>query len=124
MADMWIHEGFATYTEMLYIEYVYGKEHYEKSILNLNKLITSASPIIGERNVYCNIFINNNIYFKGALFLHELRRKINNDEIFFKILKTFQSRFRKKIVTTNDFLTIVNELSGKNFDDFFKRKLY
>jgi len=124
MADMWLHEGFATYTEMLYIEYIYGKAYYEKSILNLNKLITSSSPIIGERNVYCNIFINNNIYFKGALFLHALRSKINNDEIFFKILKTFQSRFRKKIVTTNDFLIVVNELSGKNFDEFFKRKLY
>ena len=123
MADMWLHEGFATYTEWLFEEALFGNEAYIKRVKRNEMFSNYAGRIIGKRNVYYNIFATNMIYTEGALFLHNLRKEIKNDEVFFSVLKTFQQRFRKKTVTTDDFLSITNEVTGKSFDAFFKKRL-
>lgn len=117
IADMWLHEGFATYTEMLFIESLYGKETYEKAINYLDTFIQDGS-VLGKRHIYDNVFRSHNIYGKGAKTLHILRTKINNDEVFFDILKTFHLRNRHKIVYTEDFIKVINEKTGDDFTQF------
>jgi aminopeptidase N len=117
IADMWLHEGFATYTEILFIESLYGYEAYEKTIQNLQNHVVEGS-VLGQRHIYDNTFRSYNIYGKGAKVLHLLRLKIANDELFFAILKDFQTKYRHKIVYTEDFIKMVNEKTGQDFTKY------
>jgi aminopeptidase N len=117
IADMWLHEGFATYTEMLFIESLYGKDAYQRAINHLDKYIIRGS-VLGKRHVHDNVFRSYNIYGKGAKTLHLLRNHIANDVKFFDILKTFQTQYRHKIVYTEDFIKVVNEKTGQDLTTF------
>ncbi len=60
---------------------------------------------------------------KGAWVLHTLRTTIDNDTMFFDILKSYATRYRAKTVTTKDFITVVNEKTGKDYSWFFYQYL-
>jgi len=118
MGDMWLHEGFATYTEYLFEEYLAGKDAYEKKI---QRILSYGTPVLAKRNIYSSeVFGKLVIYHGGASFLYKLRKAINNDAVFFDILRTFYERYKKKTVLTENFLQIVNEKTGKNWTKFFK----
>lgn len=124
MADVWLQEGFATYSEFLFIEWNFGYEVYKKSIENLKSSVVGTFAIVGNRDVNDNMFANGDIYFKGALVIHQLREKINNINLFLEILKTFQKRYAKKVVTTQDFINSVNEVTKADYTEFLRTKLY
>jgi aminopeptidase N len=56
--------------------------------------------------------------------LHCLRCTINNDSLFFSILKEFNLNNRYKTVTTDDFINFVNKKTGADYTAFFKKYLY
>jgi aminopeptidase N len=121
MADMWLHEGFATYTEYLFLESLYGKKMYDDVIVST---LNANTHVKMKRDVYANeVFMYNHIYAGGAKFLHLLRKEIKNDTIFFEILKTYYQRYKKKIVLTENFLEVVNEKTQKDWTKFFKKHL-
>ena len=60
-------------------------------------------------------------YDKGAAIIHNLRFEVGNDSIFFQIFKTVQIRFKDSTITGLDFKAVAEELSGKNFTDFFNQ---
>ena len=51
IADMWVHEGFTTYSENLFLDYHYGKEASSDYVIGLRKNIQNDRPIIGQYNV-------------------------------------------------------------------------
>ena len=59
------------------------------------------------------------IYNKGVMFLHTLRMQLNDDNLFFKILKDTQQRFAKSNITSEQFLLFFNEETKKDFTPFF-----
>ncbi len=124
MADVWIHEGFATYAELLFIEYIFGKEEYLHEIRNKSFYIQNFWPMVQNRNVNENSFAGNDIYNKGAIMLHSLRCTINNDSLFFKIIKDFYIQNCYKIVDTDDFIELVNRKTKKDYNAFFNKYLY
>ncbi|HTF81634.1 MAG TPA: M1 family metallopeptidase, partial [Cytophagales bacterium] len=124
MAHAWIQEGFATYAEMMFIENKYGHKSYLQEILNLELEIFNLWPVVGNEHVNDNTFIGGDIYNKGALFLHTLRSTINDDTLFFKIIKTFAERNRYKMVETDDFKKLVYEMTGKDYTALFDTYLY
>ncbi|GIV30076.1 MAG: hypothetical protein KatS3mg028_1142 [Bacteroidia bacterium] len=123
MGDMWLHEGFATYSQYLFIEYLYGKKAYTSAVNSL--LYDTTKPILEKRGVYVadKVFGELIIYDGGAYFLHKLRLAISDDKVFYDILRTFYERFKKKNVLTEDFLAVVNEKTKKNWKDFFEKNL-
>ncbi|MCS6822069.1 MAG: M1 family metallopeptidase [Microscillaceae bacterium] len=123
MAHVWLHEGFATYCEMLYIEKMFGRNKYLENINFLRTYGNNNLPVLGRENINENMFENGNVYFKGACVIHDLREEINDDKIFFDILKTFQQRYKNKTVTTQHFVRLVNEKTNRNFTRFFEEKL-
>jgi aminopeptidase N len=50
-ADMWIHEGWTTYLESLYVEYRWGKADAIKYLSGYKPKIHNLRPIVGERGV-------------------------------------------------------------------------
>jgi len=124
MADIWLQEGFATYAEMMFIEYVDGYSSYIKEMKRQMERIYNIWPVVENYNVNENAFASNDCYMKGAVILHNLRCTINDDSLFFKIMKDFALKYEKKIVTTSDFTSMVNKYTGKDYAAFFKKYLY
>ncbi|MBI1836320.1 MAG: hypothetical protein HYR91_03545 [Flavobacteriia bacterium] len=120
--DLWLHEGFANYTEMLFLESLLGKDAYNNAIHYFSNSISNKRPIIKPYEVRYNCLVHKDdedIYNKGALFLHTLRKQINNDSLFFNLLKETQTRYAKKKFTSNQFLNLVNEFTKQDYSLYF-----
>jgi aminopeptidase N len=123
-AEMWIHESFTTYSENLLVEYIYG---YDMSIryLNLNKsLIKNNEPIVGPLGVNYEGWEDSDMYYKGAWILHTFRSVLNNDSLWFSILKGLQHDMALKTVTTADIIQYINKKTNQDFTNFFIQYLY
>ncbi len=117
IADMWIHEGFATYSEALYIECLYGYDAYLKYINSEKKSVKNTEPIIGKYGL--NNKGSDDMYPKGSLLLHTIRGIINNDTLFFKIINGIQDTFRYHNVNSGDIEKYISQKSGIDFSDIF-----
>jgi len=123
-ADVWLQEGFATYTEALYVESTKGKNAYLNYLLVYRLFIANKYPVVGPVGARYFDYRNSDCYQKGAWVLHTLRTQINDDIVFFDILKSFQEKFRYKTVSSKDFIDMVNEKTGADYSWFFKQYLY
>lgn len=123
MSDLWIHEGFATYAEMLYEEKVYGTETYDLSY-NINRNMSrNRRPLVGPRGVCYTNFNDSDIYYKGAVVLHMLRR-IVGDKVFFLVLKKFSNEYADHCVYTEHFIKLLNDETGNDYGWFFDQFVF
>ncbi|MEZ4854489.1 M1 family metallopeptidase [Flavobacterium sp.] len=121
IADMWIHEGFTTYTESVFVECQKG---YEKALQYINgqaKNVSNNKPIIGKYGV--NNEGSGDMYYKGALLLNTLRHVINNDELWWNLLYKFAETYKKQIIDTETVIAFFNQQSGKNLTPIFNQYL-
>jgi aminopeptidase N len=123
MTDIWMQEGFATYAEYLYFEKQYDYTEYIKELSNAMGTIFNFWPLIQNYDVNENGFASNDCYRKGAAILQNIRCILNNDSLFFKIIKDFSLKYRYKTVNSSDFEKFVTEKSGQDFTAFFNKYL-
>ena len=119
MADFWIHESFASYAEVLCYENFFGRpaaEEYLKKQSPGNK-----DPIIGFYDV--NDFHMGDMYSKGMRMIASLRESINNDSLFFALLKGIQSRFKYQSINTSDMISYFNKGTGTDYTYLFDQYL-
>ena len=130
--NIWLNEGFATYSEALYDEAKYeeakyGKIAYFNNMLNEIQYAKNAVGSIYVQNVstFGNIFNYVRSYAKGAVVLHMLR-KVVGDEHFFNILKAYAGHpdFSYNVATTEDFQSVCETVSSQNLDYFFTQWIY
>lgn len=121
IADMWIHEGFGQYAEAVYIEELFGKDRALKYINGLKRGVGNKEPIIGMYGV--NKEGSGDMYPKGALMLNTLRSIINNDSIWWDIVKSICSNFRHKTVTNEEIIELINKKSGMVLTPIFNQYL-
>ncbi|MFQ6609641.1 MAG: M1 family metallopeptidase [Fidelibacterota bacterium] len=121
-ADIWLHEAFATYSEIIYLEEKLGRLISVDYLMNKRRYIRNELPMVGPRDV--NYWGFDDVYWKGAWVLHTLRNAMNDDEMFFAVIREFQSRYKKSIVCTEDFINLVNEMTGIDYTYFFHQYLY
>lgn len=122
IADMWVHEGFCTYSESLYIECLYGKEKALQYINAKIPWVSNDGPIIGPYGV--NHEGSGDMYNKGMLILNTLRSIVDNDEQWFAMLKGLQTQYKYGIVTQDTILNYFNRKTGKDLTSFFKQYLF
>ena len=125
-ADIWLQEGFATYSEMLFAEHKLG---YENSLLYARYFIAGSIrnklPVVGPANVSYWNNRDNDVYNKGAMVLHTIRNVLNDSTLFFDILQTFyREHASSSHVTTADFIEVVERKTGTDWDKFFEAYLY
>src|SRR5215469_242368 len=101
VADMWIHEGWATYLESLYVEYKWGKEDALKYLNGYKSKVRNRDPILQTRGINKTPPASDQ-YFKGALFLNTLRSVVNDDKRWFGVLRACYQRFKYKTILTED----------------------
>ncbi len=122
-AELWIHEAFATYAEALFFEDYYGYQTSQEYLNNMKANVLNQHPIVGKRGVNHIHYDITDMYTKGAIMLNELRKNINDDNIWFAILKGIQQEFKYSSITTNQVIGYVNESTGKDYNAFFEKWL-
>lgn len=127
-SDIWLNEGFATYTEAIWVEHKPGSSG-ATALQNYMIGTKPAAENVGG-SVYCfdtsdeaRIFNRDLTYKKAAWVLHMLRG-IVGDQVFFEILATWRSRFQGSAATTDDFRDVCEEVSGQSLDWFFDLWVY
>lgn len=116
-ADMWIHEAFTTYAESIYAECMYGADAGPKYIESLKSRIQNKEPIQGYYGVAKEG--SGDMYAKGAVFLHTLRLQIDNDSIWYDILKSMHSEFHHKVTDYETILQFFNTKSKMDLSPLF-----
>lgn len=136
--DFWIHEGFQSYMDTLYQEHLHDQDAYLKAMQGRVKNLRNKQPVAPrEPKIAYQVYMaepdytksDGDIYGKGALILHTLRYLIG-DKAFFnalhhmayptKLMETYTDGRQERLVTTDDFLTIAEQDSGKDLDWFFE----
>ena len=121
IADMWVHEGFTSYSEALFTEYTQGKAAGEAYLIGLRKGIGNRGAIIGPYNV--NKEGDGDMYPKGANLIHTIRRLINNDEKFRKILRGLNKTFYHTTTSSAEVERYIAKQSGLKLNKVFDQYL-
>ena len=120
-SDMWIHEGWTTYLESLYVEYRWGKADAIRYINGYKPKGQNKESIIGPRGV--NATPPQDQYFKGTLFLNTLRSVIDDDRRWFKLIHDLYQHFKYKNILTEDMIDYFNQKTGMNLTPIFNQYL-
>lgn len=124
IADMWVHEGFTNYSETLYTEWLFGKQAADEYNKGLRRNIQNDKPIIGIYGV--NQEGSGDMYDKAGNMIHIIRKVINDDEKFRKILRGMNEVFWHQTVTTQQIENYIIQQSGidfqKTFDQYLRTK--
>ena len=120
-ADMWIHEGFTTYMEAVYVEAMYGHPDEVEYINSLKSKVYNKRPILQPRGIAQQP--DRDQYFKGALMLNTLRNAVNDDPKWFATLKGFAETYKYKTILTEDVLTYFNRHLGMDYTPIFNAYL-
>ncbi|MCB8995369.1 MAG: M1 family metallopeptidase [Bacteroidales bacterium] len=125
---IWLSEGFATYLTRMYIEQTHGTAALVRQMNSDKKRIFAyekyrLSPIIDTTQSISEEILNPNTYQKASWGLHMLRKELG-DSIFLKSLETFYSKYKYGNALTEDFINVVESVSGKDVSAFFRQWYY
>lgn len=100
IADMWIQEGFTSYTEAIYIECRWGKEEALQYLKGIRQNIGNQNEIIGDYDV--NAEGSGDMYYKGANLLNMIRSLYDDDELWWQTFKDYTETYRHQVISTKD----------------------
>ena len=119
-ADMWINESFASYaSEFLNNDAVMGRQKALQAIHDGSP--TNQVAVIGVYDV--NHFHMGDMYQKGELMLQTIRTIIDNDSLWFSILRGIQKRYRYQPIGTAEIVDYFNRATGEDYTYLFDQYL-
>jgi aminopeptidase N len=124
--DIWLHEGFATWSEWIWSEYAGHKsaaQWFKQLYSTPAKDLAFWNPPPGNPGTP-DLLFNGTIYYRGAMTLEALREKIGNDDTFYRIMRAETQKNRFGTVTTPGFIAIAERESGLDLDAFFNTWLF
>jgi aminopeptidase N len=135
--DMWLHEGFGTYMQPLYGQYLNGDMPYFSMLHDERMKLSNKVPIVsGQPKTEEQVYDGKtgpglDIYYKGSLVLHTLRGLIGDDAFFESVRRLVYGRpdpkpgnFKPRYATTREYMGIVDQVTGKDLKWFFDVYLY
>jgi aminopeptidase N len=128
--DIWLNEGFATWSE-----WIYDERHGGSPAQEVHDELCALDPVADEE-AYNDLWFpapaalpgpevlfHTPVYDRGAMTLQALRREVG-DATFFRIIRSWYSENLYGNVTTADFIALAERKSGRQLDSFFKAWLY
>jgi aminopeptidase N len=135
--DLWLHEGLGSYAQPLLAEYLGGEIDYMAQLKTQRAGIRNEQPLVSgrerpEKEVYADpTGPRGDIYTKGSWVAHTLRQLIGDDNFFKSIRMLTYGRpdpmpgnFTPQFGTTQGFLKIVNQVTGRDYKWFFDVYFY
>ncbi|MBV8327700.1 M1 family metallopeptidase [Chryseobacterium sp.] len=120
-ADMWIHESFTNYSEVLFTEKYLDKKSADLYAIGIRNIISNDTPIIGHYGVRNEG--SGDMYPKGANMIHTIRQVIDNDEKFRQILRGLNKDFYHQTVSAQQIENYISAKSGIDFSTVFDQYL-
>lgn len=125
--DVWLSEGFATYSEHLWTDKTLGWQaacnyvdsSYHQYYLNW---VASAGPQVIYDPAF-NAYFSPPSYEKAASVLHMLRLKIGNDS-FFQLLQNWFSTYSGGNAVTAEFQAMAEQICGQDLTQFFNQWIF
>ena len=130
--DMWLHEGFGTYMQPLYLQWLRGDMEYFAALMKQRATLANKFPVVSggpksEKEVYDGERGPGlDIYYKGSLILHTLRGLIGDRAFFAATRELVYGRpdpapgnFKPRYGTTQDFIDAVNRNTRGDYGWFF-----
>lgn len=135
--DMWLHEGLGSYMQPLYARWLLGDRYMQRELANQREGLINTYPVVSgapktEDEVYKgDVGPGNDIYSKGSLISHSLRMLIGDAAFHDAVTRLVYGRadprpgnFAPLYRSTGDFLAIINDVTGRDYDWFFRGYLY
>lgn len=126
--DMWINEGWASYSERIFLEWIYGKARYDEDISANHRAVLHYAHLrdgdtlpvsgIGHTNTY-----GSHVYDKGADMVHTLRGYMG-DSSFFEAVQSFLVKYKFQDVSSQDLESHFQLHTTRNLNSFFKNWIY
>lgn len=120
--DVWLSEGFATYSEAIFMEYAYGPETYRNYMQQ-----SLMTPVLNSGEnfpIYDPDYLwGTTVYEKGGCVLHMLRGVLT-DSVFFDALAAYRAAHEHSSATTVEFQAVAEAVSGRDLDWFFNQWVY
>lgn len=136
--DMWLHEGFGSYMQPLYLRSLYGDRMYFALLHRSRAGIRNRAPLVsGKTRTESDVYRlerggpGEDIYGKGAWVLHTLRNLIGDDAFFTSVRRlvygTAEPRpgnFAPRFSSTREFVQLVNDVTSRDYGWFFDAYVY
>src|ERR1035438_6711178 len=126
-SHIWLNEGFATYYESLYDGHKHGRDAMLYELYHRARQITGIAndptPIVRRTYDEPSDMFGYLAYPKGSWVLHMLRSQLGAD-LYRRCIKTYVQRHQYGNVVTEDLRAVIEELSGRSYDQFFDQWLY
>lgn len=130
--DLWLHEGYGTYMQPLYLQWLRGDMEYMAALMKMRATLMLRYPVVAGRSMAEKAVSSaeqgpgNDVYYKGALMLHTLRGLIG-DDAFFRATRDLvygtdtprPGNFKPRYASTADFIALVNRVTGRDYGWFF-----
>jgi len=134
--DFWIHEGLCTYMQALYAEEREGLMAYHTALYTSRRTLKNEYAVVPDGPTSQQVIeekLGNEVYNKGSWVVHMLRYLVGKDTML-TILRRFayptEAAERStdgsacRFVTTADFITMANSISGRDLGWFFNVYLF
>ena len=121
--NLWLHEGFANYFEVLFKEHEKGEDYFQYDLMQQASSVVNTedaqgrSPLVGQNGYTANI------YSKGCWVLHMLRN-ILGEEGFWKAMHLYATRFAYRNADSYELMLAIEDATGRNLGWFFDQWVY
>lgn len=121
-SDIWLNEGWASYSEALYYLVTKGWDSYHDYMNGMDYSGGGTIYIYDTTNAW-NIF-SSIVYDKGAWVVHMLRGVLGDSLFFAGIDAYYHSEYQYAAATTEDFKNVFEGATGVELDWFFDEWIY
>lgn len=126
-SQLWLNEGFATYYEALYTRHARGRDAFRYEMYQRARdLVAQANdvrPIVRRTFADSGEMFDHLTYPKAAWVLHMLRCQLG-EPLYRRCVRTYLERHAYGSVATDDFNDVLEELSGRSWDQFLDQWIY
>ena len=121
-SHLWLNEGFATYSEVLWYEHKLGRDEADYLLYSKSRSGRSGTaltrPIVDRHYPSPRSMFDSRVYPKAGWVLHMLRHRVG-DDAFFRALKRYGTVYAYQVAETGELRRTFERLLGHSLERFF-----
>ncbi|MEN8156871.1 MAG: M1 family metallopeptidase [Bacteroidota bacterium] len=127
--DIWINEGLTSYMEYVAAQELLGQDKADQwmsEAISIARRKTTGSVFVPPDRIEDSfrLFSMGLTYKKGAILVHMIRYLLDDDDLFFTVLRSYLAQYKNGTATAEDFRTVLESVSGRDFSCFFEQWYY